>query len=423
MEFKDIEWDASIETIIAQIEARRRNFLLKSVERLDALREQLEKSDLFNHSEFRAVRNQVGTQQEWAEAVGVSPATIGNYERNLTYPNKEIRKSILAAILVFREKQAEILNSAKSASISAEVEVDIVDAKEALEDTILDASLTDFAFDADKQIVIPVPFKADAARAEMEQIKQDRLDLTEALKEQSKKIAENLSAGANANVTRVISALNDYSGQCSKSRPNPRLLYRWGTTISRATATDAFSFGVNEFDKEALEGFVDDHRELMRLYYREALVKAQQVEAIDVDENAALAMKAEFNEIAEILEKAATDGGELVFSGSIPALLRDISSEIQEYSEAEILSDDEERKSILRRRRVEAVKNGSIVVGRILIFSSFLIVVDPMVALTTAGSIASILGVLQNESPGTVKRYYERMREVMPFLPKFPGRK
>ena len=422
-DISSINWELPIEKVFAQLNALRRENILRLIEKIDSVSEQLDRDDIFNHVEFRKIRSEIGSQQDWAVLVGVSQATIGNYERNKTYPNKDTRKSILNALRVFREDQVKLHGTIKGANSIDDFGLDVKQAKDVLQDSILDASLTDFEFDAKRQVVVPVPFQTDVRDSELEAIQQDRRDLMEALASQAASLAIELGQGANASLGRVVNALKEYSDQTKKERPNPRFLYRWGNTISRAASTDDVVFAISEFDKLSLDGFVDDHRELMRLYYREALARAQQVEAIEVDDELAIELGAEFADVADVLESAKTADGDKVFSDAIPTLLRDISSEIQEYAEAEILTNDDDRRKIMRRRRVEAIKNGSILVGRILIFASFVIVVDPMVALTTAGSIASIVGIIQNESPGTVRRYYEKMRAVMPFLPKFPGRK
>lgn len=168
---------------------------------------------------------------------------------------------------------------------------------------------------------------------------------------------------------------------------------------------------------------MDDHQDLMRLYCREALAKAQKIDAAFVADDADFPAAGDFTKIAGLLEAAKDEDGEKIFAEDIPTLLRDIAKDIEENSEAELLTTDPERKRILRRRRADAVKGGSILVGRILFFSSFFLLLDPMVALSTAGSIASIMGVIQSDSPSTIRKYYEKLRQALPFLPQFPGQK
>lgn len=268
-----------------------------------------------------------------------------------------------------------------------------------------------------------MPFSKDMIKSEIEQIEQDRSDLLDSLSQQAKDIADALESGANANVARMIASLKGYSAETKFDRSNPRKLYRWGNTIARGAASDDIAFGISDWDKIALDGFVDDHNELMRLYYREALAKAQEIEAEIVPDDADLPRGDDFLEIADIIEEAKDEDGNRIFASDIPTLLKDIAREINEQQEAELLTSEDVRKRALRRRRVEAVKNGSLVVGRFLFFTSFFIVFDPGVALGTAGSLASIMGLVEAVSPGSVRSYYEKLRESLPFLPKFPSKR
>lgn len=414
----EVDWSQRGEELYAQIAKWHRIQWLKNIERCDSLINELETRDLFDTKSFRILRSRTGTQQQWAEATGVSPATIGNYERNRTYPNKPARIALKKAIIEFREREKQRLSSGRRA---LQVDVDPAGAKTALEKSILNAALTDFHFDADEQRVVAIPFASDASKAEIEAIERDRANLLDSLGAQASALADNLSRGANVNVTRIVDALRRYSAETHKSDPNSRLMFRYGNNIARATANDYIVQGLNEFDRLSLEGFVDDHNELMRLYYREALAKAQQVDAAAVASHANLPRADEFLEIASAIDQAKDEDGERIFDEDISTLVRDIAREIEENTEAEALSSDPERKKVFRRRRLEAIKNGSILVGRFLFFTSFFIAVDPTFALATATSVATVVGAVEQVAPGSVRRYYERLREALPFLPPFPS--
>lgn len=419
MEYNDIDWTKRGNELLLQLESYRRNRILANIQQLDQLLTQLEKQDIFNHQDFKKIRARLGSQQDWAEVVGVSQATIGNYERNVTYPNKPTRASLANAIREFKSREASNLNGSKDGKI----DVDVAEAKAALDNTILSAALTDFRFDPEGQRVITVPFTSDTVKLELASLEQDRRDLLNALDSQATTLALSLSDGVNANVSRIIQSLKDYASETQRERPNPRKLFRLGTILNRAFASDEIAFSVREFDRIAFDGFSEDHSELMRLYYREALAKAQQVDAIVLAEAAEIPEASDFSEIADLIASVKDEDGEAVFSDDIPTLLRDISREIEENKESEVLSSDSERRKALRKRRIEAIKNGSILVGRFLVFTAFFIAVDPAVALTTASSIATIVGVVEQSAPGTVRKYYERIREMLPFLPKFPSKK
>lgn len=395
-----------------------RRRVLNGIKELDSFADQLRREDIFNHQKFRRLRARFGSQADWAALVGVSQATIGNYERNATYPNKQIRVAILGAVEKFREEEASKLNALRPGSY----EVDSAAARTALDESILNAALTDFQFDFDEQKVIPVPF-SDATFGNVEEISRERKNLLDSLALQASELAASLSNGANTNIRRMVEALENYHQQCSSEKPNARILYRSGTNVNRALANDEISWGIGEFDKVAIEGFLDDHNELMRLFYREALVKMQEVDAAHVAPHAELPNGADFSDVAALIEMANEEQGESLFDPAIPTLIRDIAREIEEAHENEILATDLERKRILRKRRVDAIKNGSILVGRFLIFTSFFVAFDPVVSLSVAGSIASVIGLVEQQSPGTVRAYYQRLRVAVPFLPKFPVKK
>lgn len=419
MEYSEIDWSKRGEDLFMQLETYRRRRILSNIEQLDRLLEQIKNQDIFNHQDFRKIRSRVGSQQEWANWVGVSQATIGNYERSITYPNKQTRANIASAIKRAKEIEARKLDARQGPKI----DVDAGEAKNALDTSILNAALTDFRFDPDEQRVVSVPFSTDVAQSELETIEEDRRDLLSALCAQSRDIALSLKDGANANLVRMVGALESYADEAERERANPRKLLRLGSNIYRASVSDDISFTIREWDKVALEGFAEDHTELMRLYYREALAKAQQIDASLVPDGAEIPEASDFVEIADLIASAKDQDGESVFAEDISTLLRDISRDIEENKEAEILSTDPERKKALRRRRIEAVKNGSILVGRFLVFTALFVSVDPSVALGTASSIATIVGVVEQAAPGTVRKYYERIREMLPFLPKFPSKK
>lgn len=417
MDFYDIDWGRSGTDIFEQIRRWQRSVELQNIQMLDSFAGTLKEKDLFDHGEFRRTRPRFGSQSEWSQRVGVSQATIGNYERGKTYPNAEIRAAILNASKEFRKdavKRAEGFDGPK-------YHVDPVNAKEALDRSILRASLTDFEFDAESQQIVAVPFEGDVVDSGIDQIEAAKADLLDALSRQTEDLAESLEKGANANVSRMVESLRRYGSEAAKAKCNPRFLYRYGSTIARGASNEDITFAINDWDRGALDGFVDDHTELMRLYYREALAKAQEIDAAQLAENAEMPKANDFFKIAGIIEDARDQDGERLFSQDISTLLRDVGRDVQENEENEILTTDDERKQILRRRRVEAVKHGAVVLGRFMIFASFVVAINPMMALATAGSVASILGLVEQKRPGLLRSYYDRLRGSLPFLPKFPS--
>lgn len=217
MEFPVIDWSKSAPELYEEIRRYQKNIALYTLTYLDRVLDQLRAEDIFNHADFKKIRARVASQRDWGELVGVSAATIGNYERNITYPNKAVRKNLVKALEHFRGRQARWMGQSQGLSI----DIDPVAAKEALENSILDAALTDFRFDSATQKVVAVPFDEDLRSLELQQIDQDRRDLLESLGEQAQILAGALSSGANANVGRMVEALKSYARETEVSRSNP----------------------------------------------------------------------------------------------------------------------------------------------------------------------------------------------------------
>ncbi|WP_299191909.1 helix-turn-helix transcriptional regulator [uncultured Litoreibacter sp.] len=390
---------------------------LDRIERLQAIKTQLEVDDIFNPRDFQSVRYETGSQGEWAEHIGVSSATVGNYERNLTTPNASRRREIAKAISFFIDQQKRTIDLAEE---RVGTNIDVLAAKDKLRDTVLEASLTDFSFDPSVQQIVPVPFAEDEDNRSSKLLEQNRNDLASALREHAADISNSLSNSNIGGLRRLVSSLKSYELECAKVRANPRRLYRLGLTISRASTNRQVVEIVSEEDLSELNGFRQDHQELMRLYYREALLKLQSIDELEIVEQFDLPSGQDFRNFAEEIEKAKDKDGNKIFDPEISNLLIDISSEVQELESDEILADTAATKEIVRKRKGQAVKNGAILVGRFVIFAGFLVAVDPLVAIGVAGSIASILGFIEQGKPGLIQKYYEQMRQALPFLPPYP---
>lgn len=375
----------------------------------------LEQSDIFDARLFRRFRQGTRTQEDWGYLAGVAQGTIGNWERGVTYPNKAYRKRLLEAskkMLDFERRRVDVL----SERIGIKVSIDPVSTQDSLDSSILRASLTDFDYDDVSGKVIAIPFAQDERFGSESTMNEDKENLLRSLSEQSMLIVSGLQRGANAETDRLCEYFEKYQQYAIEEPTNPRLLHRIGETISKRTASDDVRLAISDWDDEAIDGFNSDHTELMRLYYREALAKAQEIEAAEIDDGATEGHQT-FYKVADLLEAAKTDDGFTVFDEDIPTLLRDIGKEVRDLEEAETFTVDPNRKAAIRRRRREALKNGSIFVGRILFFSSLFIVMSPA-ALGSAGSIASILGLVEAMAPGSVLDIYEKLRRALPILPK-----
>jgi hypothetical protein len=228
---------------------------------------------------------------------------------------------------------------------------------------------------------------------------------------------------SNNNLTNKAAGISvKYKNECSRANPNPRLLHRLGENLRHILNDDEFLESAQSIDQISVDGFSSDHIELMRLYFRSALAKAQEVEASVVDDTSPEPAGNQFYNIAEKLDKIETKDGNRVLSEDISVLLRDIGREINESRESEALTSNEERKKIISSRRKSAIKNGSIFIGRLVFFTSLFVVIGPGATTVAATNLASIITILDTAEPGSPRRIYEKLREYLPILPALPMR-
>lgn len=384
------------------------------LEDFDALLELLPRR--FDRPLFHRLRTSTFSQLTWADEVGVTPMTIGNWERGKTTPALMSRFQLQHAARALRE-----LFVGEFSDLDTNPTLfDPVRTSAELRNSILRAALTDFDLDKTGRQIIPVPFSSDLDRSTIEEIEVDKKNLLDSLSQQAEALIEDLDSGTNIPTGKVNKYLARYRDEAQQVSPNPRLLYRHGQTISRILSSDDISNALNEVDDEATQGFVRDHIELMRLYFREALAKAQEIDSADIANEMAIDDGSQFEQIADLMDQAKTDTGIKLINSSISTILRDIANEMKEISDAMVFTIDERRKAVLAKRRSEAFKTGAVYVGRFVFFSALIAAVMSPSTIGYAGSLASIIGVIEVAKPGTVRSQYERLRETFPILPILP---
>ena len=372
----------------------------------------------FNRILFRRVRRQTGTQAEWARLTGVTQTTIGNWERGFTAPSSQYRSELIKATAEFRRR---VVSAVYRSPSGADTAVDIVVTDRRLRRSILRAALTDFEFSPAAGRIVPVPFKGDYQENLPAEIEEDRRNLLSSLTHQTRIIIESLEEGANINVQKFRRHLESYQNETESEAPNPRLLNRLGTTISRITNSDDFRNAANAWDVEAVDGFNKDHIELMRLYFKEALAKAQEIDGSEVRGIVEVSDGEEFRAVAGLMDSARSDEGDPIIDEAIPTLLRDIANEIRDLDEAATFTTDPQRSRIFNRRKNEAFKNGGVYVGRFVFFSALIVSLAVAGVGEIVGVLGAIVGLTEGFAPGTIRAQYENLRSKFPALPSLPS--
>jgi transcriptional regulator with XRE-family HTH domain len=389
------------------------------IKSLNELISELETRDIFNKSAFYEYRHQAGTQHDLAESMGVSQGTIGNWERGTTYPNKPKRTQILEFC---RIQVASLEKSIFEQKGDIEVSIDTVKTADELNSSILKAAITDFDFDQSKGQLIAIPFSEDTNDSLSDEILDAQADLMKALFDQSTMIIQQLSRFPNQNSEKIRQHVERYSEECKKNKPNPRILHRYGKSIRLFFADSEIRISTPNVDQISIDGFNDDHSELMRLFHRQALVQAQKVESAFLDDEGLKIEARDFTAIASELEKLRSENGKSVVSAEITAIVRDIAREIAENADAERLTFGHERRKKIQDRRKEALKNGAIFVGRLVFFSALFITIGPASATVATSQLAAIATILDHLSPGSPRRLYRKMQQFFPLLPSLPLR-
>lgn len=299
----------------------------------------------------------------------------------------------------------------------------IRETKEASENSLLKASLIDFVFDENQEKIIASPFQEDKSELKDKELERDKDSLIKSLAETAARIAANFD-DRNNNEKRLRKQLSYYSDYAAQEKINPRLLRRCGTSIEKRILDDDTRGSLNDWDLTEVEGFLEDHKELMRLYFRSALARAQEVKAAKIDPEFADIAPDVFNETANLLSQVKKEDGSEFIDGEISALLRDISEDITQGLDARKYTTSEVRSTELLNSALENSKNGAVLIGRFLFFTTIFIVTPPtqlVAIISLLGSLASIVGLInQQEESENIKSKYDKIIKFLPDLPKLP---
>jgi hypothetical protein len=292
-----------------------------------------------------------------------------------------------------------------------------------LKTSILKAAITDFEIDLARSQIIPIPFSSDTSDSSIAEIQEDQTNLLEALTAQADTLISELSSAGNVVSEKLVRYFTRYRDECLKQKVNPRLLNRYGHVITRAANSDEVVVSLNRIDSDALNGFTQDHMELMRLYFREALARAQEIESAILADAVMIDDGSQFREIADLMDDVKDETGKTIVSKDVSVILRDIAGEMKDTNNAMAFATSPGTKEVLRARLADAFKTGSVYVARFVFFGALIAATTQPGVVGYIGSIASIVGLLEASSPGTIRSKYERLREFLPILPALPESK
>lgn len=361
----------------------------------------------------------------FASVLGISASTMKDWEDGTATPRTYKLWEVYDRLQLFAERQTlgaetshllgifdELIDRLKLANVD-EKDLANRDAERKLSKTILKASQTDFGYLRERKSIVPIPFTED-----LELFRNTRIiDIEQLLQSIVATIEEtipNLSK-ANLNDERLVSAFNVYRSEAERDYPNPRILHRKGEIIRRQIQDVEVRQALSSWDTEALDGFVSDHQELMRLYFGSALVSAQEVEnavisdAV-VDRAAEIAQEVIDATQALVIQ---SDPDALSVDARIPAILVELKKEIEDYEESRRNANSPQARNQAEARIKTSVKHIGIFLGRFIIRAT-------SIAYRATKDAGQFLVVLEVLAPGSFRTIYAAIRQLFPALPPLP---
>lgn len=117
--------------VVRNIAKSRLAYLHGRLEKFSKFINIIEKDDLFDRKLFRDIRRSTMSQADWADMVGVSQGTIGNWERGVTDPNSYYRSKVLKATREVYEQQKQVFDGIND-TLGIKFKLDPVKAKKNL---------------------------------------------------------------------------------------------------------------------------------------------------------------------------------------------------------------------------------------------------------------------------------------------------
>lgn len=379
--------------------------------------------DFFRHDlkQFRLAHGLSRSDAAWS--MGISPSTLRRWEDGSNLPQTASIWRVLQHIDESENTKriAGIeLNELKGVfeTLASKMELSSINSNEQkslkieknLSGSVLRAAQTDFRFDEAKRKIVPAQFAAD-----LELFKglnsSDIRNLLDSLKTSALEVIPDLER-ANLNSEYLKRHLEKYAEGCASNDPNPRFLQRRGEIIRQAVRSPNISSALNDWDKALLEGFVDDHNELMRRYFGETLERAQEVDAADINPSILDSAAELLTQVISAVNSHEHDAS-THYDSKVAAIIWDVRDDLVDRTAEISKANSPEQRDGLTKQALTTVKHSVLIVGRLILRSMGALV-------SQGGNLGGLAYLVEMANPGTLRFVYEAFARVMPALPALP---
>lgn len=365
------------------------------------------------------------SRAETASMMRVSPSTLASWENGKTTPQTATVWRVISELseipdirLWEEDANKEFLRIFRGLAEALEMadanpkEQKTILLERDLSDSVLRAAQMDFRFSEKKKSVEPVPFLRD-----MELFagatKLDISNLLDSLARTALELLPDLN-NANINDSYLSRHLQLYSEECEKEVPNPRFLQRRGAIIRKLSSDPIIAEALNSWDRQLIEGFVDDHNELMRRYFGTALDAARTFEKIKPEETVLKGVEDKFAEIIGVL--SIEDSSSIIvspFAPEIKAIFWDLKEETSILIRDAENANSYEAKRNITKRALSAVTHSALLLGR-LIYRTLGAV------LSHGGNLGGLAAIIELSAPGSLRAAYQFFQNHLSTLPSPP---
>lgn len=366
------------------------------------------------------------TRSEVARLLSIGPSTLARWENSQATPQTAIIWKILrelenAAADVgskpyINELKIIIEDYARQSGLQADdaQQAQLRLVERSLSQSVLKAATTDFRLNLQTNQVEPTVFASDLELFK-HQNNQDLHDLLQSLSRQAQELADDISS-VNANTQLLKRALLNYCSEAVKNRPNPRWLLAKGDQIKATSREADFLNAANTGIASSLEIFIQQHDDLMRMYFGQAVIDARSVDinsisGVDVDR--AKEILAEASDLFERLISRPPTEDEIGLAPSTKVIFDDLRTDADQLQDALRRTNDPGTERTIAIRLLHSVLHGALYVGR-LVFRILGVTIE------RGSQVGAIGAAVELATPGSLSALYMRLAEVFSNLPSLP---